>query len=466
MTRLQRLFLTSAACTFALVAWRAEAQYPPSGSSPPAYVTPEQARWWAENRRYARSIGPGLYRIEGHGIFDEQGRRVQALSPPVNSGGVAPPPYSPEPRRNAPWSPEDSNLADTLQNFRTSDDDGPGLLQALVPWRLTPEVDQNLARQRFLEAENAMRAANYDRALDLYEEAKSRWPNSPLEEDAMFMIGECYFFTDRYPKAFDAYEELLAKYKRSRHLEKAVAREFAIGQFWLQLYDKNPTSIFSANFTDKTRPTRDTLGNARRAFLRVRLNDPTGKLADDSLMATAGSHFRYGEWNDAAYHYTVLVREYPDSPHQYDAHLLGIQSNLRSYQGPDYDAGPLEEAELLLKQATRQFPHKHGQDRERLLLVEAQIRAARAERDYQMAEFFVAKGFIDAARQYHRDILVEYPNTPIAARVRTRLGELADQPGNPPPRFAWLTAVFPEEKNELNDMIRQARAPTPGPLRR
>jgi len=454
-----------------------------SAGSQPAYtptgvpgVTPEQARWWAENRRFARPISAGVYQIDGHGIFNEQGR---LLGPPGSRSSVTPsnvysqptgysdsnPPFS---DNSTPYNTPGSNIGETLANQYSSTDseDEEESLLKYLPGQGKKKVNQPVARQAFAQAEAAMRAGNFDEALSNYEEAAENWPDSPLEEDAMFMIGECHFFSERFPKAFTAYEELLKKYKRSRHLEKVVLREFEIGQYWVARHDQDPSYPFTPNFTDKRRPRLDTLGQARRAFSRVRLNDPTGKLADDSLMATAGSHFKRGDFDDAAYHYTLLVREYPKSEHQYDAHILGIQSHLRVYQGPEYDKTPLVEAERLMEQALRQFPQQPPEQRRRLEIVRAQITEALAKRDLNTAEFYQNKGFTDGARQYYQEIIRDYPETPIAQQAHQRLAELHGEPGLPPNRFTWISAVFPEQKDEMTDMIRAARAPSQGPVRR
>ncbi len=54
-------------------------------------------------------------------------------------------------------------------------------------------------------------------AATQFKDAAERWPDSALEEDAMFMSGEGYFFADRYPKANEAWEKLLKKYPNSKH---------------------------------------------------------------------------------------------------------------------------------------------------------------------------------------------------------------------------------------------------------
>ena len=49
------------------------------------------------------------------------------------------------------------------------------------------------------------REKKYPEGAEKYKVAYKRWPDSPLEEEALFMPAECYFFVDRYPQAEDTY---------------------------------------------------------------------------------------------------------------------------------------------------------------------------------------------------------------------------------------------------------------------
>ena len=102
---------------------------------------------------------------------------------------------------------------------------------------------------------------------------------------------------------------------------------------------------------------------------------------------TAGIYFREGKYEDADYHYTLLRREYPRSEFQFEAHLLGLQSKLRKYQGDDYDGTPLEEAQQLVKQLRTNFAGQlSAEERDRLKTVSAQLTEELAARDMKMAQ--------------------------------------------------------------------------------
>ena len=332
-----------------------------------------------------------------------------------------------------------------------------------LPWVGAPDPNEQTARGHFADGEKAFRERKYAAARASYEKAALNFPDSPLHEDALLMVAETYFFEDDYPEAFTGYESLLTKFKRSRHLDTAVKRQFAIGQYWQQQNQEEPRSFLTPNLTDKTLPFNDTRGRALRAFEKVRLNHPTGSLADDSLMATGGSMFAKEQFEDADYFYTLLRREYPQSEHQYQAHVLGIQAKIRSYQGPEYDGTVLEEAKELTEQTLKQFVQMPPEDRQRLQDLYGKILNNLAIRDYEMARFYDVKDYFGAARLYYDRVAREFPQTSVAVKAQERIAQLDGKPNTPAPRFTWISSLFPDERE---DLLKIDAATAPGTVQR
>ena len=100
--------------------------------------------------------------------------------------------------------------------------------------------DRKIARELYGEGEDLYRQAVEARdkdpdadiqklfleASDKFAGAASRWPDSALEEDALFRAGESQFFADHYVKANDYFEQLLKKYPNTRYLDLVGARRF------------------------------------------------------------------------------------------------------------------------------------------------------------------------------------------------------------------------------------------------
>ena len=348
------------------------------------------------------------------------------------------------------------------------DDDSGFDLSDLDPANIYKEIkktagfgpDKEIARKLMKEGESLFKEGDallrrqqkgasvekFKAAAGKFKSAATRWPDSTLEEDAMFMLGESRFFADQYPDAHDSYGELLEKYKNSRYLDTIMAREFSIGRYWEQVHAKNPLWPVVPNLADGKRPTFDTFGNALEAYQRVRQYDSTGPLADDSIMATANAHFNKGHFEEAAYNYDLLRTEYAASEHQAKAHLLGIQAKMRVYQGADYDAGPLSDAGEIAEQSLAQFHAKLGSERARVVETRNKIVEEKAARDWAMAQYYDNKSCFGAARYYYLAIVKDYPQTQHARRAQKRIEEIKNKPDTPPKRFQWLTNIFPADE--------------------
>lgn len=307
--------------------------------------------------------------------------------------------------------------------------------------------NEQIARTALTEGKALYVEKKYKEAAAKFATAAARWPDSPLEEDAMFLEGESEFFSDQYPKAHDTYGGLLKKYTNTRYLDTVVAREFALGRYWEQLQGAKPLLLLQPNVTDHGRPMFDTFGYAIQAYERVRLNDPTGPLADASLMAMGNAYFRIGRYEDAAANYDLLRKEYPNSKYQALAHVLDLQAKMRVYQGTMYDQGPLNDANKIADQALRQFDKELGAERERVMKARAQIIEEKANREFVLGAYYDQHKYYGAARMYYQSVIDNYPNSEKATEARARMETIRDLPDSPPNYFKWLTDPFGTKKS-------------------
>jgi outer membrane protein assembly factor BamD (BamD/ComL family) len=391
----------------------------PSVPERPA-LTQEQSAWWEANKHRKRYVPGRGYQIAGvPGYFDDQGRPIPAAS---------------------------------YENIKgTEASESTGLLGRAAPKKLVADFkdsvglgpDENLARAALAEGDALFRQKEFEAAAKKYTTAHKRWPDSPLEEEAMYKAAESWFFADRYSKADDAYGELTKKYASTQYLSQIVTRRFAIGRYWEASDKSNPHWPLTPNLFDKTRPRFDTDGHALKVYERIRLEDPTGPLADDSIMATANAYFVKGRWDDADYHYGLIRSEYPKSEFQYQAHLLGLRCKLLNYQGPDYDGKPLDDAEEIATQLLTQFSNELGKERDRVVQVRASINQQRAQREWDMAEYYAKGEYYGAARHFYEKIAKDFPDTKLAQESRSRIEQTKDKPDNPTDPFQWLVDLLP-----------------------
>ena len=303
--------------------------------------------------------------------------------------------------------------------------------------------DEQVARAAMAEADLLFRQGAYQEAIPKYKRVIDRWPDSSLEEDALWQLAECQFFTDQYPKAEDSYDELVKKFANTKYLDRIAQRQFVIAQYWIGLDEKHHYATLVPNLLDRSRPLFDTRGRAIKAFDHVRINDPRGALADDSIMAQANAHFLERQWLDADYFYGLLRTEYPDSDFLLQAHLLGLQAKLRAYQGAGYEGGILDEAEILADQVLVQFPDQLSRDEEdRVEKTRAEIASAQAERHWRRAEFYAKGKHYQSARIYYALIARDYPRTMLAQAAREKYDTIRDLDDVSDDPFPMLTRVL------------------------
>lgn len=327
--------------------------------------------------------------------------------------------------------------------------------------------DNELAKKLYLEAdaqfrqgaaaEGSQRDALFTAAADKYRLAAIRWPDSALEQDALFMAGESFFFADRLTKANEFYEKLIKKHPNSRHLDAVEARRFTIAQYWLELNKVKPLWAVQYNYSDKTRPGFDTQGSAIRVLDKIRVEDPTGKLADDATLAAGNAHFIAGNYMDAAEFYDDLRRTFPASEHQFRAHFLGLKAKLLSYQGEHYDGAALDDAEKLITQIRRQFKAEAQQEDKFLKEAYAEVRFKKAQREWKMASYYDNRKEYGGARHYYGIVVKDFADTPLAPKARERLEEIKDLPDVPEQVAPWLVKMFPAATR------RDPLKPRPGP---
>jgi len=384
-----------------------------SESAPPG--TPS---WWKKHKKKAEFVPGEGYQVAGvDGYFDQEGRPIHAkVAKQVKKkeGGLL----------------ADVKLTNAVQGIKTQVGMGP---------------DEQIARIAFSEGEQSFREERYHDAVKKFKQASARSPNLQLKQDAMFQLAESYFFAEKYPEANNAYEALVQDHPNSPHLDKVIRRQFDLARYWESHHNYQPHWAVTPNLFNKRRPLFDTLGRAIKNYENIRLNDPTGPLADDAVMATANSYFVRGRYVDADYHYDLLRKEFPRSEHQYEAHLLGLECKLRRYEGSDYDGTPLEEGKKLAKQLKRQFGAElNAEKRQRIREREGRLEHLLASRDIDQAKYHEGKKEYGSAKFYYSLVAKNYPQTEAGNHARERIAALEGEPDVPTEPLHAIVKLLPQ----------------------
>lgn len=298
----------------------------------------------------------------------------------------------------------------------------------------------------FQQATNAQgneRAKLFQKAADRYEDAAKEWKSSALEQDAWLMAAEAKFFAEDYTDAEDFYVRLMRDYPRNRYVDLIDKRRMEIALYWIRHHQFDPKPLYVINFTDDKRPWSDTGGHGRRMLEKLRLDSPIGRYTDDATMELANAAFQRGKYQDAADFYSDLRTTYPDSPHQFDAHFLGLKALMETYRGAEYDATPLVDSEKLLQQMVKRFPEESRREKDFVNEMYGQLQYQQAERLMVAARFRINRGENLSAARYLDRVILEYDKTPFVEEAKLARASFADEPLIPEPPMQWIDSVIP-----------------------
>jgi outer membrane protein assembly factor BamD (BamD/ComL family) len=269
--------------------------------------------------------------------------------------------------------------------------------------------------------------------------AAKKWPDSLLEEDALNLAAESYFFGGDYTRAFNAYQALMVKYQHSKHIDNAARRVFAIARYW-ESADRNSSKIVLVNFTEKSLPLFDTFGYAGKAYETIFVNDPNNPLADDAVMALAAANLSKGRYSGdsnyekAAFYYKYLTENYPLSDHFDEARKGELFARSESYMGAEYNSKTLDDAKEIAEMLKRsRTPNQVDDDNEAEAIneLDENLMTKRAEREWVLGQYYDTKRYYGSAKIFYQKVVDNYPQTTYAEKARRRLEQIKDKPDKP-----------------------------------
>ena len=276
----------------------------------------------------------------------------------------------------------------------------------------------------------------------LYEKAGKKWPDSLLEEDALFYAGECHFFRKDYTKAKTFYKQLLTKYSNSTLKKEAAERLYYLGCYWVQCSESDPTLV---RMSGGERPRFSDFAGAKDAFQTIFMNDVSDRgRAPDALFALANAYMRRGvEQGDdsfcsAARYYQQLYEFYPACDHVDKAYQLAMLALYMSYRGPLYDSTPLKKAAEIAEAASKA---KRG-DKD---VIAEQLRLIREEQARYLlvrGEYYEKQKIYAAARNYYNQLAQEYPESPFTEQAASRYAKIRDYPAEAD-QYAFIRPFVP-----------------------
>lgn len=278
-------------------------------------------------------------------------------------------------------------------------------------------------------ARSMLARGEYKNARKAFKQWFKTYPDSSLWPEALFYAAETEVSAeDVKPRsgdliqAYEWLETLLDGWRGNELADRALHKEFVIAQMLL-FKDRKQKLWGGVLWLSATDEALDMLNKI------IDLWAPGTPLAERALRFKADYHYQNGEFEEAEMAYSRLMREYPRGQHHRFAMLRSGQSALARFPGVEFDEADLLEAEVYLRDFHDRYPEESAEKSVPQLL--KGITDRRAEKEYNIAQYYERTDEIDAAAYYYRWIVEHYPETTWSAQAQERLvalGALEPEP--------------------------------------
>jgi tol-pal system protein YbgF len=106
----------------------------------------------------------------------------------------------------------------TEEHGDSSDHPSEGEVPPSISPNLSPNEVYNMARSDYLKG-------NFELAIEGFSIYKSQFSESPLADDALYWIGECYFSQEKYDEAVEHFNELILNYPSGDKIPAAYLKK-------------------------------------------------------------------------------------------------------------------------------------------------------------------------------------------------------------------------------------------------
>ncbi len=276
---------------------------------------------------------------------------------------------------------------------------------------------------------------NFEEAEKQFTKIAKDRKGSTWGENASWYLAESQFQRKAYTKASDSYMKLYNEYPATNYKEKLVRREYELAQIWLSQSDpKLPAEKklpLLAHF-DGRLPLIDVQGSGIKELEHVRFNDPTGPLAEQAAIDLADFYYKHEDYETASVYYEQFIDEFSSKKSDFlqYAYLTAIDSRMKGYLGPEYDASGLEKARELVRRVYATYPESQAGN-PKLITTLDHINEAEAEKAFNIGTYYKRAGKVASAEYYFGWIPQRWPRSPWAAKAKVELTALAKLPRKP-----------------------------------
>ncbi len=252
-------------------------------------------------------------------------------------------------------------------------------------------------------------------AIKSYNSVGKKYPNSIYAPEALYRAAMLYLKRRDYNKAFDSFQQVLARYPNTRRFNEIVGEQYRIASALLDGARKRIFFGLLPGFKQREK--------AIEYFETILANAPYSDYAPLALMNIARGHSYLKQTEEAIDSLDRMINNYPQSILTPDAYLKLAQTHAKLVDGPYYDQASTKESityftdyMLLFPGDTNVATAEKGLDQMKTMLAESKIKIG----DF----YFYKRDNFKAARVFYNEAITAYPDSTVASRAKAKLAEV------------------------------------------
>lgn len=276
-------------------------------------------------------------------------------------------------------------------------------------------------------------------AIKYYEKVAKRYATSIYTPEALYRAAHLYLKRKQYTKAFDSYQQIIARYPNTPRFNEIIGEQYRIAS---ALIDGAHVYFWGwiPGLPDRTK--------GIQYFEVLLINAPYSDYAPLALMNIARAHQRLHETEAAIDALDRLINNYPQSLLTPDAYLRLAEMHASLVDGPYYDQESTQEAITYFQDFMILFPGdpkvgdaESGLDKMRTVLANSKMKIA----DF----YFYKRDNYTAARVFYNAAITVYPDSKVAALAKQRLAEVDAAAAAAKPEAEKPKATPPKKKKRF-----------------
>jgi outer membrane protein assembly factor BamD len=288
-------------------------------------------------------------------------------------------------------------------------------------WRIVGGATAGLAGEQAsnaLQLMNRARAAeekhHYFWALHYYKKVTKKYERSIYAQEAFFHTALIRVAQHKYVKAFKAYQEIVNRFPNTTRFNEVIGHQYRIAADLLDGAQGRYLWIIPG-----FRNREASIG----FFENVVMNAPYSEYAPVAFMSIAKAHLILHDPEESIDALDRMINTYPKSVLTSDAYLMSAQTYASMVSGPAYDQTAAKEAITYFQDFVILYPNDP-----KIAVAEdglTEMKQELADSKINLGDYYLKyRRNFKAARVFYNEAITDFPDSPVAARARTKLAKV------------------------------------------